>query len=74
METENRSCNAEWIYFSDIIANNIAIEEDKIDNALMKRAVKIVNITDFIESSPLNTILILELKVTESVRGSDKGY
>jgi ATP-binding cassette subfamily B protein len=40
--------------FSDTIANNIAIGEDRIDKEKLKRAVQIANIQEFIESLPLS--------------------
>lgn len=39
--------------FSDTIANNIAVGVDKIDKKLLKHAVEVANIKDFIESLPL---------------------
>ncbi|MBP6089634.1 MAG: peptidase domain-containing ABC transporter [Crocinitomicaceae bacterium] len=40
--------------FSDTIANNIAVGEDRIDKEKLKKAVHIANIQEFIESLPLS--------------------
>lgn len=43
----------EGFIFSDTIARNIAISTDDIDLERLKHAVKVANISDFIESLPL---------------------
>jgi len=44
----------EGFIFSDTIANNIAVGEEKVDKSRLLNAVKIGNIKDFIESLPLS--------------------
>ena len=48
--------------FSDTIANNIAVEEEMIDQERMLRAVTIANIREFVDSLPLgyNTMIGME--------------
>jgi ATP-binding cassette subfamily B protein len=40
--------------FNDSIANNIALGDDNIDKAKLRRAVEVANIKEFIESLPLS--------------------
>lgn len=45
--------HARWLYFSDTIARNIALDTMKLDIERVKRAAKIANIQNYIESLPL---------------------
>lgn len=40
--------------FNDTIANNIVVAEDRVDNLLLKQAVHVANLMEFIDSLPLN--------------------
>ncbi len=44
----------EGYVFNDTIANNIAVGEDYVDKAKLRKAVEIANIKDFIEDLPLS--------------------
>lgn len=44
----------EGFIFDDTIAHNIAVGDDRIDKSRLKKAVKIANIGEFIESLPLS--------------------
>jgi ATP-binding cassette subfamily B protein len=44
----------EGFIFNDTIAHNVAIGEDRIDKTKLKRAVRIANIDEFVESLPLS--------------------
>lgn len=44
----------EGYIFNDTIANNIAVGEDYVDKAKLRKAVEIANIKDFIEELPLS--------------------
>ena len=43
----------EGYVFSDTIANNIAVSDEKVDQVKLKHAVEVANIKDFIEELPL---------------------
>jgi len=55
--------------FSDTIAKNIALGEEKIDNALLNKAIDTANIRDFIESLPMG----LNTKIGASGQGLSVG-
>jgi ATP-binding cassette subfamily B protein len=44
----------EGYIFNDTIAENIAVGEDSIDQEKLKKAIEIANITEFVESLPMN--------------------
>ena len=55
--------------FSDTIAKNIALGEEKIDNALLNKAIDTANIRDFIENLPMG----LNTKIGASGQGLSVG-